>query len=263
MTNGKIISSNFLVAASSACIFYVINSLYGTPLGWEFVLIVVLLSLAEYFYDRARDITAKKFDRLAIKIFSISVFAALLILLARYQNIRALIFFISVLLLGFFYPIYFKKLTSRIIGFKDVFTPFVWSMVNFFYFAYYDIEITNGLLIFILLIFIRDFINTSYCDLKDINQDSSQKLFTLANFLGPKRLVVLLQWLNLVSVAMIVFSVSISLMPDLALLLIFPIAFISYLINKSKHTSNYSPSYVDIEYILWALLIYLYGIIYL
>ena len=78
---------------------------------------------------------------------------------------------------------------------------------------YYGYNLSLGYFIFLIFVFSRDFVNASFCDLKDLKSDKQNKLLTIAELLREKRAIILFQITNCLSFLMIVFFSYFKLIP--------------------------------------------------
>lgn len=176
----------------------------------------------------------------------------------------ALLFCLVPLICGYLYSTHLKKLTSTIPGFKTIIVSFVWSLFVPFYVIYYGQEVHFVSFLFIFLfIFMRWFINTSFFDIKDITSDSKNELKTLPIIFGQTKYIRILHLLNVFSLVLLFLGILLGALPFSTYLLFLLLPFTILYLNLSTKTSSAYVYYViaDSEFLLWALLIYLGGII--
>jgi 4-hydroxybenzoate polyprenyltransferase len=190
------------------------GQLLGIKITWDLLAVVYLLFYAIYLYDRyktveidsltnqARSKHIKKIYRFTPWILSV-ILTTMLFLLFRFSNIYAVLFVIVIVPLGFFYPIYFKKFTKKIIGFKNIYVASIFSIFTIFPSLYYGIAIekTYFLILFALLLFtfLRGVMMQVFLDLKDIEGDKKEGLLTLAIVYGKERVYKIINIMNLIT----------------------------------------------------------------
>jgi len=267
--NEFIYGGHWLSLGGSAFILSILLML-ELSIKWELILIVYLLLQIVYNYDHYRCLEEdsksnsnrtnhlkkyQKFFPIILVIYGSLFFG----LLYTFGNTISLIFGTFLLALGFLYTIFCKKLTAKIIGFKNFYTSFSVSLLVIFvtFYSFYELSILS--LIIILFIFIRLMVNTSFCDLKDMDVDKKQNLVTLPIYFGKQKFLTFLHILNLISFVLLLTAIVTGIAPlfSIFLLLFFPYVF--YYIKKAKNTdtdlqslSNFA---VDGEFILWPILL--------
>lgn len=156
------------------------------------------------------------------------------------------------------YTLYFKSLTKNLIGFKTLYVSFFWSLLTFLTVLYYGLEFSSKVWFIFWFIFLRFYLSTAYFDIKDIQSDRRMGLKTLPVVLGRKNTIILLHFLNILSLVPIVWGVSRGYFADRALILVFLVPYAFFYIEfarKKRDLQKISYVMVDGEYILWPLLI--------
>jgi 4-hydroxybenzoate polyprenyltransferase len=236
----------------------------------DFLLIVYLGTLSIYRYNHYKEI---KLDELSnsgrtthlkkykdILPFTIVVFVSLFfVFLTYYGNLESIFFGIILLLLGFFFTDIFKKITKRLLGFKSFYTSVSFSLLILFNIIYYSYIIDNLVLFFLLFCFLRFFIGTSYCDIKDMKIDKKRKLLTFPLILGKECFLTLIQIINLISLFLVIIAIFFHIFPSYTLMLSFAFFYSFYYVIKSRCDSCDSNSMfaiiVDGEFIYWPFLL--------
>ena len=247
--------------------------LLGIMIRWEFLVIVYLLVLCVYSYDHYKELKVDALNnsyrtnhlRKYCKLFPFILTlygTVVLVLLFYFGDIESLIFGGTLLLTGILYTKKFKKLTKKIIGFKNYYTSFSISSIIFFTTIYYNSHIMSmAVLILFIFLFLRLIINTSFCDIKDVNADKKDHLLTLPIVFGRERFLVLLHILNLFSVVPLIIGVYMKLLPSFSLLLLTSIFYSSYYLYKGRKRTtdiqSISSTLVDGEFILWPFLLFI------
>lgn len=243
----------------------------NTVFRWELIFIVYLLCLIVYNFDHYINIEQDSFDnpnrtnhlRKYQKFFPLilTIYSSLFIgLLFYFGNFQSLSIGILILIIGLLYSLGLKKLTKKIIGFKNFYTSL--SVSSLVILVSFHIGYSLNLLIIIvfLFIFLRVIINTSFCDLKDIRSDKKKNLITLPIYLGKEKFLTLLHILNIISILLIVMSVVLRISPLYTIFLVLSLPCVLYYLYKAKNPNtdleNLSSGLVDGEFILWPLLLF-------
>lgn len=247
------------IALSSAIVFEV-------KITWDFILLTVLLVLAIYLFDSTDggddlhpNESGEKNPAVAgkgviVALTSIFVIGCLIISWFH-SSLVGSVFLVFLIVAGLLYPLLFKKLTRKMTGFKDLYVAGVWNLGVAYFFVYYRVHLSAGVLFFLVLVFLRDLMNVSYCDVKDEAADRSHGLRTYAVVLGAEGLRILLMSLNIVSVAVIILGVRFSLFPSLTLGLLLPVIAVLLVTNASFRRGVFRSHYVDLEYYLWLVIL--------
>jgi 4-hydroxybenzoate polyprenyltransferase len=250
----------------SLCTMFLLN----LQVKLDFLLIVYLGTLSIYRYNHYKEI---KLDELSnsgrtthlkkygdILPFTTVVFVILFfIFLILYGNLNSIFFGIILLLLGFFFTDIFKKITKKLSGFKSFYTSFSFSLLIIFNTIYCSYPIDKVVLSFVLFCFLRFFIGTSYCDIKDMKSDKKRKFLTFPVILGKERFLTLIQVINLISLLLIMLAIFLGILPSYTLMLSFAFFYSFYYIVRLRNNSYDSNSIfaviVDGEFIYWPFLL--------
>ena len=255
----------FVIALGAVAEIYAIALLFDKKITIDFLVIVFSLASAIYYFDffneDKKNINKRYLDFAWLIIVPITFSIIFFIFIIIYGNIQSIFFAILLLLFGLLYDSVFKKLTRTIIGFKDFFVALGWNTMLWLFILYYGYNLSLGYFIFLIFVFSRDFVNASFCDLKDLKSDKQNKLLTIAELLREKRAIILFQITNCLSFLMIVFFSYFKLIPIYSLSLIIPIITTSILLIYAQVKHKYSPYLVDIEYFLWPVSILIYKLI--
>jgi len=238
---------------------------------WEFLLIVYLGTLIIYNHDHYKEFEMKdsnnilrtnhlkKYHKerlLILAIYGFGFFA----LLFYFGSIESIIFGILLLLTGVFYTGTCKNLTKRIIGLKNYYTAMSISLTALFTAIYCSYAINLLLIIFIVFLFLRFLINTSFCDIKDIIADKKQNLLTWPIYWGKKKFLSVLHVINIISVILLVISMIMRITPLFSIFLLFSFLYTFYYIRKAKTPTSdiqsISSILVDGEFIFWPFLLF-------
>jgi len=206
--------------------------------------------------ERAKYLLETKKEKKAkIEFFIYCLF--LLITLFLLKKTELLIFVLIIVMAGIFYTLFFKSLTKKVLGFKNLYVSFTWTFsLQLLIGMYYGI-FNNIMIILFLFIFLRCMVNGIFFDLKDIKTDKNEGLKTLPVALGQEKTLYFLHIINFISFIPILFGVFKNILPfySLSLFIFFFYSFY-YLKAAEEGKSNLNfLSYVivDAEHILWGL----------
>ena len=245
--------------------------LFDITIKWEFILIVYFSTLCIYNYDHykefRRDSSGNLTRTLHLKRYSrflpliISVYGIVsLTLLFYFGNFESVLFAIALLLFGLLYTEKFKKITKKIVGFKNFYTSFSISLLIILTAIFYNTFFINWTLILIFsLLFLRLMINTSYCDIKDIESDKKENLLTLPIVFGRKNFLVFLHILNIFFIVLTVLGIYLELLPLYSIFLVASSVYSFFYLYKTRNVNtdvgSVSSTLVDGEFIIWPVLL--------
>lgn len=129
-----------------------------------------------------------------------------------------------------------KDFTKKIPAFKNVFTGMNWALVGaFFPLFYYSLDINLSFIIMFFLIFLRVMINVIFFDLKDIDNDTADRIKTLPVILGEKFTINILNTMNIIAFVPLILGIYLKIIPLFALFLVL-FSFYGYItLKKLKH----------------------------
>lgn len=252
------------IALGAVAEIYAVALLFDKNITIDFLIIVFCLASAIYYFDFFTEDKKMKKENSGFNVFFIVPIVFIIIflfLIIVHGNIFSILFAILLLILGLSYDPYFKKLTTKIIGFKDFFVALSWNTMLWLFIIYYNYNLIWGYFLFLIFVFSRDFVNASFCDLKDLKTDKKNKLFTIVELLKERKSIILFQLVNCFSVIMLIFFSYLKLFPIYSLSLIVPIIITSIFILNAYKIKIYSPYFVDVEYFLWPASIILFKIL--
>jgi 4-hydroxybenzoate polyprenyltransferase len=246
--------------------------LIGVNLKFELLLITYFLSQSVYNYDHFKWMEIDSIDNSkrtnylskhyevmpVIILFYTSMF---LILLFLYGNIESLLFGFLLLLSGVFYTNKSKKWTMKIPGFKNYYTSLSASLLVVFIALYFSHPLNLEIWVLVLFVFLCFLVNTSFCDLKDMDADKRQKLLTLPLYFGKKKFLLVLHILNILTFVIFSFSIIIGILPLFASILLIFYFYCFYYIQKARSSKTdlqfLSSFFADGEFILWPIFLFL------
>jgi len=268
----EFIYGGHLTALGASSIAFTSALLLDIPITWDFLLIVYLITYTVYLYNRFKEFDEDFLtnpDRTQhiggyIKYTPLIVFCSTLViiwLLLCFGNSLSLAFGLSLLLSGFFYSLFFKKVTRKIVGFKNFYVSFIWAFLIILMGTYYDMSLNLALILLFLFVFLRILVNNIFFDIKDIGLDKKRRLKTFPVVLGKDKALNYLQVLNFVSFIPLVSGIWSDLFPFFALWLIFFYFYSLYYlkkVKKKKSNAYFLFTLADGEYLLWATIIIFY-----
>ena len=221
--------------------------LLSISIRWEFLFIIYLGTQCMYNYDHYKEIDVNNSENRArtrhllkygkmlpvlLAFYGIGYF----VLLSFFGNIESIIFGSILLSCGLLYTYNFKNMTEKIVGFKSLYTAGSWGLLVVFT-AIYCLYPVFSLLLFVivLFVFLRWFVNTSFCDLKDIEADKKENLLTLPIYFGRDRFIKILHVINFLAFAILLAAIYYGIAPMFTLFLFVFYLYGFYYINKARN----------------------------
>lgn len=260
------IRGGIFTSISASALIISVSLILGKSIKNDFILIVFLLSVIIYFFnfigELKDDFIDNRKEYLIMKnrknfLLATIIFLTIssLYISLRLANTYSFIFILVFLSFGILYTLGLKKITNYIVGFKDIYVTICWNLIIPFFLIYHSYEINSSILFLMAFVFSRDLLNVSYCDIKDLEVDKKSGLLTFANVFGRNKLLGILQFLNIISIAILIIGTSLQLVNSIALYLLIPIILTGILIETSRRKNNFSTLFVDIEYTIWLLVL--------
>lgn len=268
----EFIYGGHLVSLVSPSLAFVTMMLFNMALAWEFLIIAYLGTYCIYNYDRYRGVNVDNSSNLKrsshiqknlkIRYLVLVGYGTLFfILLSLFSSIQSIIFGSFLLMLGILYADIFKKYTSKIIGFKNLYTSFSFSLLVIFTAIYCNYTIGWAFLVFFAFVFLHFIVDTSFCDIKDMDSDKKQNLKTLPIYFGKQKFLTFLNLLNIISFVILFIAVVINIVQPIAIALIVFCLYRIYYINKAKNSKadiqHLSSVVVDAEYFFWPFVVFI------
>jgi 4-hydroxybenzoate polyprenyltransferase len=254
---------------SASAIVFSIMLILEIRIRWELLLIVYLLLQCVYNYNHYKELhldilsNSERPDHLNnyIKVLPIITFVygfILFGLLLYFGNVASMLFCLLLLFLGLSFTNFFKKITKKIIGFKNYYASFTLGSLIIFTAIYCSYGINILLLELFVLISLRFLLSSSISDIKDIDIDKKQKLATFPIYFGKSKFLTFLQILNIITFIPF-FFILMTISHSLVTLLFFTFLYTFYYIEKAKKIETDIQSLtnviVDGEFIFWPFLI--------
>jgi len=261
-----------LLSFGAASIVFTSAILLGIKITWDCLLVVYLGTQSVYLYNHFKEFDkdsltnpqrSEHIEKYVKYIPLITLFFSLtaIVIVIYFNKILALLFGLLMLFGGLLYSKFLKKFTRRIIGFKDFLISFLWATLVIFLAYYYFFSWNFALILMVLFIFLRLFLNTNFFDMKDVESDIKEGLLTLPVILGKKTLIKFLTIINMLSMIPIIFGVFLDILPNFSLILLLTIPYSFYYLKQTSKESVdlrfLSYVLVDGEYLLWSIFILL------
>ena len=270
-TWNEFVYGGHILSVGGASVAYTTGLLLGVSVTWELLLMVYLALQAIYLYDRYTDIKrdilvsterAAYLSRGIKRIpFAIGLCSSLFVIfLVASGNLMAIVFGLVLVGGAFCYNIYLKRLTKRIIAFKNLFVSLCWASITPFVALYYLYPVNTEVLLLFSFVFIILFVNVSFCDIKDCEDDRKRGLLTPVVVMGKKRLLKFSRIVVFVSVAPLVYGVSAGFLPAFALFLLLIIPYALFYFRRAEREDAdlgyLTNTVVYGGYILWSVFAY-------
>ena len=268
----EFIYGGHLLPLGGAAIVLFSGILLNIKITWDCLLVSYLIFYIIYLYNYFKEIdidcltNPQRTRHIRIyfskihKIFYVIIFVIIGDLI-YFSNVWALAFGVFLVLLGWLYTISFKKITQKIIIFKNLFVSAVFALLVFFPIVYYSYPLTISLLsiAFLIVVFVysKAFMMQVFLDVKDIESDKREKLLTLPVIFGKEKILNMLgifSFLNTVPIILIL-SFWLNVFPVSTLMLLLTVPFNLFCFIQAKNQNYYSYILESSEFILWPILI--------
>jgi len=267
----EFIHGGHLLSLGCSAITLSIMLLVHTLIRWEFLLIVYFGTYCIYNYDHYKGLNIdslnnsnrsnhlKKYNKIVpviIIIYAIGFFSLLIV----FGSLQSLIFGGALLFSGLFYTRKVKKLTEKIVGFKNFYTSLSIASLILFTGVYCSYQIGIVLLLLFVFMFFRLIVNTCFCDIKDIDTDRKYRIKTFPIILGKEKFLSILHVINILSFIPLLIGVYLHILPIFSLILVISIVYCFYYIQKAKqqrtNIQSLSSIMVDGEFAFWPLILF-------
>lgn len=268
-TGKEIVYGGHLLSLGGVSIAFVSALILGIETTLEFHFIVYLGFQAIYLFNRYQEFSddrltnPERTDHLQFIYRWIPVLVCLCLMiffavLICFEKKAAFYFQAFTISLGLLYSVFLKKMIGRVPGLKGVFVAACWSTAIIFLILYYEQPFTWAVLFLIIFTFLRWFVNTTVCDVKDMEDDRRKGIITLPITIGLEKLIVCLKVITLVSALPLLVGVYLKLLPPLAGWLLFTVPYSFYYLHRINRNKNDSFTYnviIDGEFVLWSVFI--------
>jgi len=260
---GEFVYGAHLISLGFAGIVFTTTLILNIKTNWQIVLIAYLISQITYNYNHLKEVEkdfkanpertghVKKTGGNLIVIYII----IFLFLLIYFFNLKFFIFATLLLVASVFYTIFFKKLTKKIIGFKNFYVSTCWAMGAFLPFF-----LNPSVFLIFIFIFLRLLLDTIFFDLKDVESDKKESLLTFPVKFGENNTRSFLHILNLISFVPLFLGIFFKIIPTYTLSLIVIYFYGFYYIKKSEKIDQRKMLFisyilVDGQYVFWPIII--------
>jgi len=245
--------------------------LLNIKISWDFLLIIYLATYTFLLYNRFKESKTdfitnprrtnylKKYYQY-IQIIIVCYILLYTLILFFYSNVLAFFFGFFLFLIGVFYTQFLKRITSKIVAFKNIIFSLLAALLPIFLAIYYFHSLNFAIFLVCIFIFLRLFVNTVFLDIKDIGSDEVENLLTLPILLNKKMLFIILYFISILAISPIILGIYLQIFPLFSLVLLFTIPYTFYYLKKidDKKINFIFLNYilVDTEFLLWPIFIF-------
>lgn len=255
-----------LVGVGDVIAIYALAQVLGVDATWDFLVIVYLLPFSVNVFNRIKEIKKDSETNLerskvlekSIRIYTTAAFLSplfIFLLIFVYGNLASALLVMGIFMIGAAYTLFLKNVTRYLLGLKNFVLAITYSLLIFLLILYYEQPFSLAFILIFLFYFIRVFINTVFCDIKDMESDKKEKLKTFSLIYGKEFTTKVLMTLNFLSLALIIFGVYIEVLPVYSIALILTVFYAFYYLrnlNSKQFTASfYFNVLVDAEFIFW------------
>jgi len=199
-----------LIALGAVSVVSVSAILLNIKITWDCLIVVYIGTQSIYLHDWSKNLKGdyltnpervnyiKRHTKYTTPILFFLNLIAIAILIYS-ERVSALIFYCVLLLVGLLYGRIFKQFTKRLFAFKNFFVALMWSLLIILFAVYYSFPFNFSLLLIVIFVYLRAFINTVSFDVKDISSDDKENLLTPSILLGKRRFFYFLNMVNILA----------------------------------------------------------------
>jgi len=265
----EFIYGGHLFALNAVSIVLMCTILFDFQSRWDFIIVIYLIFYSIYLNDhfkgaekdfltnaqRAKHLKNRK--KAPLVIFGSVLISG--IILFYFNNFYNLIFGFIILILGLFYGACFKRITRKILGFKNLFVSLVWAIIPIFLFFYYSYSFTSAMVLISIFIFLRMLIIQILFDIRDIDSDKRERLLTIPIVLGRGGAINILKLINILIMFLMICGLYFNIISESLFILILIIFYSFYYIRKIENLLNKNNNlyflFATIEPIVWFFLV--------
>lgn len=270
----QFIYGGHLVSLGPIVIVLISSTINKININFYFYIIFYLIPFGEYLFDRYLGIGADTTDNpartkylLSYKKFIPFILIVCFLLTWIVASSQGLLIFILVLILqalGVLYSLNIKKITKKIVGFKNFYIAISFPLV-IIVLILQNKNFSISLLLLYFFFVSRLLFSTTFYDIKDLLSDRQNGLKTFPVVLQKNRLIIFLKSVNLLSVLIIIVGVTFLSLPKISLvytLTSFYSAYYLWLWEKNRSTiDKLSNLWCDGEFVLWLVILLMTKII--
>jgi len=261
----EFIYGGHFLALGDAVALYVMAVFLNISVTWDFLVVIYLCVFAANLINRSDE---SEHDALTnpvrvmvmgkyVKYFYPITIVCLVVsagLILTFSSYWALLFAVLIFVIATLYTTILKSFTKYITGFKNYIAALFYSLTVFLLAIYYKSPINLAVVLMFCFYYIRIFISSAACDIKDIEDDNSNDLKTIAINMGRKKATKLFDIINVLSGLLIVYGVYSKVLPlfSLGILLTIPYAFYyAHVESNKKNKEFFFNVIIDGEFLLW------------
>jgi len=271
----EFVFGSHFVAVGDVLVLVTLSIVLNIHVTISFFIVVYLSILAVNFFNRYMDDdedeltnmdrsnSVRKYFKLMPQVMA-GLFLISVGITALLAPFSALVFMLFLFGVGIFYSVFLKKVTKRIIGFKNVMTAMPYALLVVFMATFYNSPLTTAVWLLTLFYFLRMLVNTIFFDIKDIASDKRDDLKTFPVVFGEAKTKNKLIWLNLLSAIPIIVGVVWNILPPFSLALLTAIFYSFLYLGRGKPFKKQTTLYnivVDGEFIFWLPYVLIYRVI--
>lgn len=217
LANEFVYNGHLQSISASSVVYFSYIFIFQQSVNYDILFVIYLLFESIFLFDRFRDIEVDKstnmersrhisrYRKKANIILTGFLFLLFSILIIK-NNFWFTIYIAGVIILGFLYPVYFKKVTSKIYFFKNFYVSSVYATLAFVPAIFAGDFNEHSVFVFSLYVFYEVFFSQMCLDFKDISIDKMHSLKTLPVVFGKENALFLLFLLVFLSPVFIYFA---------------------------------------------------------
>ena len=270
----ELIYGGYIHALGGPCMVMTTSIITNINISLPLLIITYLIPLTVYGFDYYRDMDKDKdtnperasYYRRRSQIYPYilgSYVAILAVCLIFFTNWVMISFIIALTLGSMLYPLGLKNFTKKIPAFKNMFTTLIWALAGTFSVVFfYTVNTSITFLLIFLFIYMRMLPNTIFYDLKDIKNDTKDKLKTVPAVIGKQNTIKLLFLANILAFVPLYVGIYLKICPVFVIIMTFFLfysfyyLFKTYQIGKDEIKRDY---YLlsDVEFMMWPVILFM------
>ena len=242
----EFIYGGHLLSLGAAGIVWSVVIILEESANWQILVIAYLISQIIYNYDhskkgkkdlRTNPERTKHLQKTEKWFLFIFLFYLLLCfsLLVMFANLSTFLFALFLMITGVFYTDFFKKITGKMFGFKNFYVALLWAAGSLLPLFYYSYNFNWLFVLFFFYIFLRSYLNAVFFDIKDMEDDKTERLKTLPIIFGKEATLRCLYLVNLFSFLPLFVAVYLEIFPVFALFLTLFFFHSFYYLKKARN----------------------------
>ena len=259
--------TGFIIALSTSSATLIFSLIFINTFDLKLIIIVFTVTMGCYSLDRMLDGKSnirKKMDDFSMKRIELFMkpfilFLLIVGLMLAFQH--SLIFGTLILLAPVSILVYSYNFSDTLIPIKtipfskDIIIAVGWTVLIFLVILYFNLQITNSIILFSLAIFGKFYVMAVLYDFKDIQEDSERGILTLPNTIGERKTKMILHIINSIATITILILVYFQALPIICFLFfpawVFQVGLILGVGLRTPLLFYYLPC--DLEQVFWLL----------